>query len=114
MHGRRQARCRARRFTIALVVLVSTECPRMALNRVSCDTGLIAAPPAKPPHRYACVREAGVRARRVQSLFADMGAPTDDDVSINTDGRRLDSVEAMMAFVEDLARERAAAADRVG
>ena len=44
------------------------------------------------------------------ALFADMDAPTDDDVSITTDGRRLDSVEAVMAFVEEVARERVTAA----
>jgi hypothetical protein len=44
------------------------------------------------------------------ALFADMHAPTDDDVSITTDGRRLDSVEAVMAFVEEVARERVTAA----
>ena len=48
------------------------------------------------------------------ALFADMDAPTDDDVSTTIDGRRLDSVEAVMAFVEDVARDRAAAAHRVG
>jgi hypothetical protein len=42
------------------------------------------------------------------ALFADMDAPTDDDVSITIDGRRLDSVEAVMALVEDVARDRAA------
>ena len=44
------------------------------------------------------------------ALFADMDAPTDDDVSITMDGRRLDSVEAVMAFVEEVARERVTAA----
>jgi hypothetical protein len=43
------------------------------------------------------------------ALFADMDAPTDDEVSITTDGRRLDSVEAVMAFVREVALERAAA-----
>ena len=43
------------------------------------------------------------------ALFADLDAPTDDDVSITTDGRRLDSVEAVMAFVEEVARERVTA-----
>ena len=43
------------------------------------------------------------------ALFADMDAPTDDDVSITTDGRRLDSVDAVMAFVQEVALDRAAA-----
>ena len=43
------------------------------------------------------------------ALFANMDAPTDDDVSITTDGRRLDSVEAVMAFVEEVARARVTA-----
>jgi hypothetical protein len=43
------------------------------------------------------------------ALFADMDAATEDEVSITTDGRRLDSVEAVMAFVREVALERAAA-----
>lgn len=35
------------------------------------------------------------------------GPPTDDDVSITDDGRRLDSAEAVIAFFEELGREQA-------
>ena len=43
------------------------------------------------------------------ALFVDMDAPTNDDVSITTDGRRLDSVEAVLDLVEEAERERATA-----
>jgi hypothetical protein len=44
------------------------------------------------------------------ALFADMDAPTIDELSVTTDGRRLDCVEAVLAFVEDVAREHVTAA----
>jgi hypothetical protein len=37
------------------------------------------------------------------------GPPTDDDVSITTDGRRLDSKEAVLAWWAEVEAERAAA-----
>lgn len=40
-------------------------------------------------------------------LFAGMDAATDDDVSITTDGRRLDNVCAVTAFIEQVGRPRA-------
>lgn len=42
-------------------------------------------------------------------LFSGLRAPTDDDVSITTDGRRLDNVDAVMPFLEEIALERAIA-----
>ena len=42
------------------------------------------------------------------ALVAGGGPPTDDDVSITNDGRRLDSAEAVLAFVEELRREQEA------
>jgi hypothetical protein len=42
------------------------------------------------------------------AFVAGGGPPTDDDVSITNDGRRLDSAEAVLAFVEQLRREQEA------
>lgn len=39
------------------------------------------------------------------ALIAGGGPATDDDVSIANDGRRLDSGEAVRAFVEELGRK---------
>jgi hypothetical protein len=39
------------------------------------------------------------------ALVAGGGHATDDDVSITNDGRRLDSAEAVIAFVEELKRQ---------
>jgi hypothetical protein len=36
------------------------------------------------------------------ALFADLDAPTDDEVTITTDGRRLDTVEAVLTFVTEV------------
>lgn len=44
----------------------------------------------------------------VASLLAGGDAPTDDDVSVTVDGRRLDSAQAVIAFFEDLQAEHAA------
>ena len=44
-------------------------------------------------------------------LFRDAPAPTADDVSITSDGRRLDSKEAVVAFFAELEAEAAAAAE---
>lgn len=41
-------------------------------------------------------------------LVTGGGPPTDDDVSITNDGRRLDSAEAVIAFVEELRRQQEA------
>jgi hypothetical protein len=38
-------------------------------------------------------------------LVAGGGPATDDDVSITNDGHRLDSAEAVIAFVEELRRQ---------
>jgi hypothetical protein len=43
------------------------------------------------------------------ALFAGTRPATDDDVSITTDGRALDSVDAVLEFVRDVELERAAA-----
>jgi hypothetical protein len=43
------------------------------------------------------------------ALFADAGPATDNDVSITTDGRTLDSVHAVLEFVREVELERAAA-----
>jgi hypothetical protein len=41
----------------------------------------------------------------------DAAPPTDDDVSVTSDGRRLDSPEAVKAWLADLATRRGAGAD---
>jgi hypothetical protein len=48
------------------------------------------------------------------ALCADMDAPTDDDVSITTDGSRLDTVEKVVAFLDEINAERAARAPDAG
>ena len=45
------------------------------------------------------------------AALGDAGPP-DDDVTILCDGRRIDSREAALAWLEELAAERAAAVDR--
>lgn len=42
-------------------------------------------------------------------FVAGGGPATDDDVSITNDGRRLDSAEAVLEFLEELRREQEAA-----
>lgn len=42
----------------------------------------------------------------VEALLADGEGPTPDDVSITSDGRRLDSADAVVAFFEQLRAER--------
>ena len=39
-------------------------------------------------------------------LLADAEAPTDDDVSVTEDGRRLDTAEAVIAFFDELRASR--------
>lgn len=43
------------------------------------------------------------------AFVAGGGPATDDDVSITNDGRRLDSAEAVLEFLEELRREQEAA-----
>jgi hypothetical protein len=43
------------------------------------------------------------------ALFADARPATDHDVSITTDGRTLDNVDAVLELVRDVELERAAA-----
>lgn len=43
-------------------------------------------------------------------LLRDAPPPTDDDVSITSDGRRLDTKEKVLAFCAELAADRAEAA----
>lgn len=40
-------------------------------------------------------------------LLADAAPPTDGDVSVTNDGRRLDTAEAVIAFFEEMKAERA-------
>lgn len=47
----------------------------------------------------------------VEALFADAEPSTHDDVSITDDGRRLNSIEAVRAFFDEIRSSRAAAAD---
>lgn len=44
-------------------------------------------------------------------LFRDALPPTSDDVSITSDGRRLDTAEKVIEFFGELEAERSAAAD---
>lgn len=43
----------------------------------------------------------------LDDLFAEAAPPTEDDVSVTNDGRRLDSAEAVIAFFEEMKAERA-------
>ena len=47
-----------------------------------------------------------IRHWSVEELFADAGPPTDDDVSITADGRRLDSPDKVIAFLEEINQKR--------
>ena len=53
----------------------------------------------------AVPREA-IRHWSVEELFADAGPPTDDDVSITSDGRRLNSPDKVIAFLEEINQKR--------
>ena len=44
-------------------------------------------------------------------MSRDLPPPTDDDVSITSDGRRLDTKEKVIEFFAELEAERSAAAD---
>ena len=48
------------------------------------------------------------------AMFADMDPPTYDDLWITTDGRRLDTVENVIAFLDEINGERAARAPDAG
>ncbi len=54
----------------------------------------------------ADVSDKVVRHWSVEELLADAGAPTDDDVSITADGRRLDSPDKVIAFLEEINEQR--------
>jgi hypothetical protein len=56
------------------------------------------------------VREIHLSWDELRSTLEGGGPPTDDDVSITTDGRRLDSKEAALEFLAELEAEREAAA----
>ncbi len=49
-----------------------------------------------------------VRRWTVEEFFADAARPTDDDVPIAADGRRLDTPEKVIAYIDDINRRRAA------
>ena len=50
-----------------------------------------------------------VRRWTVEEFFRDAGPPTDDDVPIALDGRRLDTPEKVIAYLEEINRNRVAA-----
>lgn len=45
----------------------------------------------------------------IEELFHDVAPPTDDDVSIALDGRRLDTPEKVIAYLDEINRDRVAA-----
>lgn len=61
--------------------------------------------PGKPPV------ERVLTAEEFNEMLRDAPPPTLDDVSITTDGRRLDTKEAVIAFFAELDAETAAAAE---
>jgi hypothetical protein len=67
------------------------------------------------PNRAAVVDDSRLKGVRrygrdeFNALFADARPATDNDVSITTDGRTLDSVDAVLEFVREVELERAAA-----
>lgn len=60
--------------------------------------------PGKPPV------ERVLTAEEFNEMLRDAPPPTPDDVSITTDGRRLDTKEAVLAFVAELDADRASTA----
>jgi len=50
-----------------------------------------------------------VRRWTVEELFHDAASPTNDDVPIAIDGRRLDTPEKVIAYLDEMNRDRAAA-----
>jgi hypothetical protein len=50
----------------------------------------------------------------VAPMVADMRPPTDDDVPITLDGRRLDAPEKVFTFVHEINEQRAAEEQRDG
>ena len=55
------------------------------------------------------VGEHVVRRWTVEEFFGNTDPPTDDDVPITLDGRRLDTPEKVIAYLEEINRNRAAA-----
>ena len=53
-----------------------------------------------------------VRRWTVEEFFADAAPPTDDDVPIADDGRRLDTPEKVIAYIDELNQRRAASRPR--
>ncbi|MGI8754404.1 MAG: hypothetical protein ACR2MB_00800 [Acidimicrobiales bacterium] len=51
--------------------------------------------------------KASYKQAELDELFADAAPPSDDDVSVTNDGRRLDSAQAVIAFFEEMKAERA-------
>lgn len=49
-----------------------------------------------------------VRRWTVEEFFAGSASPTDDDVPIADDGRRLDSPEKVIAYVDEINQRRVA------
>ena len=49
-----------------------------------------------------------VRSWRTAKEIAGTTPPTDDDVSITADGRRLDTPEKLIAFIDEINAQRAA------
>ena len=50
-----------------------------------------------------------VRRWTIEEFFRDAGPPTDDDVPIALDGRRLDTPEKVIAYLDEINRNRATA-----
>ncbi len=59
-------------------------------------------------------RDEVVRRWDIAELTADMRPPTDDDVPIALDGRRLDTPEKVLAYLEEINAQRAAEEDCAG
>lgn len=59
------------------------------------------------------VAERVVRRWTVDEFFGDTEPPTDDDVPITIDGRRLDTPEKVIAYIDEI-NEARTAAERAG
>jgi hypothetical protein len=63
-----------------------------------------------PVGRYrGDVADKVVRRWTVEEFFGDADPPTDDDVPIALDGRQLDTPEKVIAYIDEINRNRAAA-----
>jgi len=72
--------------------------------------GRLAAPLRRATPGYlGGVAKQVVRRWTVEEFFANTDPPADDDVPITLDGRRLDTPEKVIAYVEEINRNRAAA-----